>query len=118
MLIVDSTGEEHVSSEVRGLFSSSQQQNEVKQGCESLLARADRLCKESGKNVRKYKSTAKPYSRPYVLKQFQKNLIIIDYQGNHQAEEIMSLAEYPYDGCMIYNSEMTESEIRDEIVSC
>ena len=66
--------------------------------------------------MKKYRNATKPYSRP--SKQYQKNLVVIDYQGNNQTEEIMALAEYHkiYDGCIRYNSEMTESEIRDEIV--
>ena len=122
LIIVNPIGEESVSSEVRGLFSSSKQQNDSQQGSssgcssESVLARADRLCKElkrPGKHIKKYRNTTKPYSRP--SKEFQKNLVVIDYQGT---EEIMPLAEYQkiYDGCIRYNSKMTEREIREEIV--
>ncbi len=46
----------------------------------------------------------------------QKGLVLVDYQGDTDSE--VSLNEYQklYDGCMRYNSDMSESDIKKEIV--
>ncbi len=88
------TGESSVSTEMRGLFRSSQLRNEEsKASSESLLARADTLCKRlrPGKMITNRRKKAKPYSCP--SKQFQKNLVVIDYPGDND-EEVTVLCEY------------------------
>lgn len=50
-------------------------------------------------------------------KEVQKTLVLIDYQG-YQLSEVMPLKEYEklYDGCIRYQSNMSEFQIRKEIV--
>ena len=95
-------GEAHVSDEMKGLFSSCQPRTATESssgsagnGSASLLRRAGRLCRElrPGKLVsnRRKKSKA-PYSRP--PKQFQKNLVAIDFQGENQMEQVTVLPDY------------------------
>ena len=82
---------------------------------ESLLSRAGRLCQHlrPGKRVRK--SSYKPYNRP--VKEVQKGLVLIDYQGGNSGD-VVPFREYQklYDGCIRYRSEMSESEVRQEVV--
>lgn len=107
---------------MRGLFKSrvnKQCGSSSSSAPDSALTRAEVLCKDikrPGKSS--YKSRAgKPYGRA-INKQFQKNLVVVDYQGDKQAEEVVALTEYHkiFDGCMRYNSDMNEIQIRNEIV--
>lgn len=84
----------------------------------SLLSRAERLCKQirPGKSIHNRRKSFKPYKRA-VGKEVQKNLVVIDFQGDNPSE-VVPLREYEklYDGCMRYRSDMSETEIREEIV--
>ena len=119
------SGEAHVSDEMKGLFSSchprtasESRSSNAGSGSASLPHRAGSLCRElrPGKLVsnRRKKSKA-PYSRP--PKQYQKNLVAIDFQGEDQMEQVTVLPDYDkiYDGCMRYDTDMSETEIREEI---
>ena len=105
--------------ELRGLFKRSQctgpsTSNNESSGSESLLARAGRLCQQlrPGKKFHYRKNAYKPYKRP--LKEVQKGLVLIDYQGKDA--ESVPFREYHklYDGCIQYHSDMAEDDIRQE----
>ena len=124
-IISITVGEENLSVEVKGLFSSSKQAkpsgSSTDDTSESLLCRAERICKERlnrpGKqSFKRSKRAVKPYDRP--PKQLQKNLVLIDYQSDNQNEEVLSLSDYDkiFNGCIRYNSDMSEIEIREQIV--
>lgn len=80
--------------------------NPVKQG---LLARAANLCTQlkSRKSVRGRKV--------HSIKEVQKGLVLIDFQ---EEKSDIPLREYDklYDGSMRYSSDMSERDIRNEIV--
>ena len=89
LVIFHFIGETRIGSEVQGLFGHSQSKikSEPRAGAlgtasESLLARADRLCKElrPGKGITNRRKNSKPYNRPSVSKEFQKNLVVVDFQ--------------------------------------
>ena len=84
-----------------------------------MLARASRLCKQlrPGKSIHSRRKGSKPYQRTPVSKEVQKGLILVDFQGE-KPSEVLPLREYEkiYDGCIRYRSDMSEDEIRDEIV--
>ena len=42
--------------------------------------------------------------------------MVIDYQGDTVSDVALTEKEKPYDGSMKYNSDMSESDIRNEIV--
>ena len=123
------TEEARVGTELRGLFGhgqsssegsqSSQQKAAASTSSESLLARASRLCKQlrPGKSIHSRRKGSKPYQRAPISKEVQKGLILIDYQGE-KVSEVLPLREYEiiYNGCMRYRSDMSEDEIKEEIV--
>lgn len=90
-------------------------------GSNSLLARADAFCK----HVKKPKKPNKPRRERYVpykrttVKEVQKSLIMVEFQGsNISAAVLVSLKEYQkiYDGSIRFLVDMSEDEVRDEIV--
>ena len=85
---------------------------------ESPLARADRLLKQlrPGKSIQNRRKKYKPYKSSTSLKEIQKSLVLIDYQGE-PSSEVVPFRDYEklYDGCMRYRPDMSEQEIREEI---
>ena len=85
---------------------------------ERMLSNASMLCNKirPGKGIQSRRKTYKPYKCP-MGKEVQKTLVLIDYQGD-QPSEVMPLKEYEklYDGCIRYQSNMSEFQIRKEIV--
>ena len=61
-----------------------------------------------GKKISTRKNAYKPYTKRPVGKEVQKRLILVDYQGDNPGEV--------YDGSIRYRLEMSENEIRHEIV--
>ena len=81
---------------------------------DGLLARADNLCKQLRDRRGGVDKRNKRLSRRSV-KELQKGLVLIDYKSD---PEDTSLCEYQklYDGSMRYSSDMTENDIKKEIV--
>ena len=81
-----------------------------------MLSRTEGLCRKirQGKGFNRRKGFYKGYK--LTGKELQKNLVLIDYQGE-EATEVAPLREYEkiYDGCMRFKSDMKESDIREEI---
>lgn len=90
-------------------------------GNESIIARADKLCKQlkrpNKRNARR-RDCYKPYKRVSTpSKEVQKGLVVIDFQGSNPTG-VLPLREYEkiFDGCIRFDTDMTENDIRDEIV--
>lgn len=85
----------------------------------SVLARADKLCKQLRlkRSANRRSSIYKSSKRVCAAKEVQKGLVVIDFQG-YSPPQVVSLKEYQkiYDGCIRYMSNMSEDEIRNEIV--
>lgn len=78
---------------------------------ESAIARADRVLRQlrPGKSIRNRRNNYKPYGRSTSIKEIQKGLVLIDFQGDHPSE-VVPFRDYGklYDGCMRYRSDMRE----------
>lgn len=114
-------GNETVANEARALFGNSSCSASVSE--ETFASRAEKLCDRVLANVgssnrRRKRSThqSTPYSRDRV-KEWTKNVVLIDYQG---PDENKPLPLYDYhklfDGLMKLSSDMSESDVRGEIV--
>ena len=83
-----------------------------------MLSNAAMLCNKirPGKSIQTRRKSYKPY-KCSVGKEVQKCLVIIDYQGDSPSEAV-PLRDYEklYDGCIRYRSNMSEFQIREEIV--
>lgn len=115
-----------MSTELRSLFGPREQSSPVPSSSQpnscpddSLLSRAGRLCQQlrPGKKISCRKNVYKPYHKRPVGKEIQKRLVLIDYQGDSPGE-IVAFWEYQklYDGSIRYRLEMSEDDIRQEIV--
>ena len=124
------TGDLKLKTEVGGLFGRRstipiQSPPSTSSSGESLLARADSLCKHlrAGKMMNMHANTRQkarkgpkyPYER--ARKEIHKCLVAISFQGD-KPHELLALHEWEkiFDGNIKYYSDQSEDEIRNEIV--
>ena len=104
---------------MKGVFGHGEpSQSGGKQSHESLIARASRLCHELRTDPSKV-ATSRGRKRKHhnmKVKEWQKNLVLIDYPGKHPSD-IVPIREYDkvFDGSIRFSSNMDEEEIRVEI---
>lgn len=80
---------------------------------DSLLVRAEVL---RLKNRKKFSSTRNKRRSQFSVKEMQKGLVVIDYHGDVTSSVSLSEDDKLYDGSIRYTSNMSESEMRNEIV--
>ena len=82
---------------------------------DSLLVRAEDLSKQlRNRKIFSYRKNKR--SSQHGVIEIQKILVVIDYQGDTVSDLALTEKEKLYDGSMRYNSDMSESDIRIEIV--
>ena len=86
----------------------------LNQSRDSLLSRADEMCKNLRKkrSVQQYGRGRKCFQK---VKEYQKGLIVIDFQGTGNEVPLNDYHKL-YDGSMRYTSHIQESDVRKEIV--
>ena len=109
-----------VTAEVKNVFGHGESQQDVgNPHHESLVERASRLCKElrsdPAKVPSKHSKGGKKRKRESI-KEYQKNLLVIDYHGRNPCD-VTPLREYDklLDGSIRFSSNMDEEDIREEI---
>ena len=111
---------EKVTAEVKNVFGHGEPQQDIgNPHHESLVERASRLCKElrsdPAKVLSKHSKGGKKRKRESI-KEYQKNLVVIDYPGRNPCD-VTPLREYDklLDGSIRFSSNMDEEGIREEI---
>lgn len=116
-----SIGGESVTSEMHSLFGPEKPgPSKVLTQRESFTKKAERLCDKfiSGTitqgSVRRKRRPAASVPR---VKEWMKNIVLIDYQGQRE-NDVLPLYDYNkiFDGLISLNSEMSEEDVRQEIV--
>ena len=115
-------GDESVSLEMRSLFGSERPGPSKPSEEESFSKKAERLCgrflsgtlTQSSERRRKRRVGTVSSSR---VKEWTKNVVLIDYQGQME-NELLPLCDFHkiFDGLMTFTSDMSEQDIREEIV--
>ena len=85
---------------------------------EGLLARADRLITElrSKPTSATTKNTRKRRKHSGKCREYQRNIIVIDYPGDKPpAVQVLHDYDKVYEGTLLFNANMSEDEIREEI---
>lgn len=113
-----------INRETRSLFqgtASSSSSSSVNSDLESTISKATRLLeniKSNPKRVERYCKKKRKRAGD-LSRQFQKNLVVIDFQDTDLPDGLCTLRDYDkiYDGLMTLNTQMTEDDVRCEIVS-
>ena len=108
---------------MKGIFGGGEpRQDRGQSSQESLIEKATRLCHDLRSDLSKVysrhsKSSRKRKREKISLKEYQKNLVLVDFPGP-DPNDVMSLREYDkvFDGALCFSSFMDEDDIRDEII--
>ena len=124
LLALPFSGDESISNEIKGIFPSTNStptSGQSTPGHEDVLSKASRLITSlrsdplsvAGKHSKQLKAKRKRQRAPE--REYQKNLVILDYPGENPPE-VQELHEYDkvYEGSLSFCATTTE-EIRDEI---
>lgn len=122
-IFITIVGEKQVGAEIKKLFlqknssESTSSSGDVCSGHQSatqsgnLIARAGDVCRKL-RNRRSYSKKTKPCSN----KEMQKGLVVINFQDKSVSDGVLREKEILYDGLMRYMTDMSEGNIREEIV--
>lgn len=108
-----------MNTETRTLFQSAASSSSINSDLESSISRASKLLENIKSNPKSIERHSKKRKKGDSSRQFQKNLVVIDFQDTELPDDVCTLHDYDkiFDGLMTLNSSMTENDIRGVVVS-
>lgn len=121
--IIISTGADDINGEASRMFSGTKPATSScsETTSKSLITRASRLIRELHSDplsvTERHTRRKRPHTKIKNAREYQRNLVVIDYVENPPSVQVLRDYDRVYDGPLRFTSCMSEDEIREEIAS-